>query len=144
MSWTVLTEPLLLSVINNSELEKARQVAQQAGQSDPVDPVLDQVTALVRGYVRRKYELEASGVPPSLVAISLDIVAYRIGSRLSSKLSEGRKGAYEDAMKLLREVASGDFVVEDAVTISESAEVAPVEIVSKLSRKTTRQKLEGI
>ena len=123
MAWTTLTEAALLAVVNDAELTQARQTAQQPGQADPVETVLSQVTALVRGYVRRRYDLEASGIPPSLEAPALDIVAYRIASRISSKLAEGRKAAHDAAIRLLEAIAEGKFGVEDATEISESSNV---------------------
>lgn len=119
MAWSTVTEAKLLSALNDAELAKYRNVAKQEGQDDPLPDVLLDVTNLVRGYVRKRYALEAIGIPPSLMPAALDVAIYRLAKRVSSNLAEDRRKAYEDAIKLLEQVASGDFGIEDAVLSTE-------------------------
>lgn len=144
MSWTVLAESHLLESINDAELQKYRTAYTQVGQPDPVAGTLSNVSNLVRGYVNQVNDLEATGIPPSLVAAAVDICIYRLAKRVSDKLGEQKKAAYDEAMELLDMVAQGKFAVEDADTVSEGPEVSPIEIVSAPTRKTTRTKLEGL
>lgn len=144
MAWTVLAESHLLESINDAELQQYRTIHTQAGQSDPVAGTLENVSNLVRGYVNQQNDLEATGIPPSLITAAVDIAIYRLAKRVSDALAEKKKPAFDEAMELLAMVAKGEFAVEDAETVSEGPEVAPVEIVSAPARKTTRTKLEGL
>ena len=68
-------------------------------------------------------KLAATGLPVQLIPTALDVIAYRIPSRLGQKPDESRRDAYQSALKLLDNVAAGKFAVEQPAAAVESAEV---------------------
>lgn len=137
MSWASITESDLLTAISGAELTTYRSHSLAIGQADPVQPTIDGVTALVRGYCSKVMALGAAGtIPGSLLMPALDIVAYRMSMRAGKSPSSERKAAHDKALQLLQDVADRKFRVEEDTA-------APISITAP-DRQATRAKLSGL
>jgi hypothetical protein len=118
MAWAVITEADVLTVLSYAELTNFRSISLAGGQADPVSPTIQTVTDMVRGKIEAAATntLGATGVPARLKATALDIIAVRLGLRVGKAPTDARKALYDDAMKLLEDVADGKFSVEEPAT----------------------------
>lgn len=117
MPWAIIVVDDLKSGLAGAELEALQSAALATGQSDPTPEIIAQVVDLVRGYIAAGGVTLGSGatLPSKLKTSALAIIRYRICSRLpvSSLLTEARKQEYQDAIRLLEQVAAGRFRVEE-------------------------------
>jgi hypothetical protein len=114
--WITPTENDLLTTLSETELAAYRAAALAGGQADPVAPTLAQVVDLVRGYVGayRPNTLGGDGtIPQKLLAPAIDLVAVRLPQRVGVPPKEVRKAAADQAVRLLEQVAAGDFNIEE-------------------------------
>lgn len=114
--WISITEADLLTALSGPELEAYRNAALASGQPDPVAPTMAQIIALVRGYVGawgRNRLGEAGTIPEKLLAPALDLIAARIPQRVRVNPSDSRKLAAQSALRLLEQVANGQFDIEE-------------------------------
>jgi hypothetical protein len=121
MAWILITEAALLTAISGDELTGYREAALAEDQPDPVQPTIDQVTNLVRGYVGgwKSNQLGPVGtIPEKLLAPAVDIIVCRIPSRVGKTPKKGRETAQENAIKLLEQVAAGKFDIEEPVELA--------------------------
>lgn len=137
MSWRIITEADLETVLSSAELESIRAAVLRAAdpqatppttaQPDPVQPTLDLVTSLVRGYISAsgRYVMGATGMPQSLIAPACDIAAYRIYARVNLDPGSTRQKQHDDAIALLKSVASGDYGLEEPLVVSTEIPSAP-------------------
>lgn len=136
MPWNALTTAGILSRLTAQELAAVRQQSVEVGQADPLAEVLAQVTAEVRGYVaaHAPNRLGPAGtLPDQLHGTAVGLARWRLCSRLAVGrmadvlLTEPRRQEYEDGLRLLRDVSSGRFAVEqpDEDGPEEMADSAP-------------------
>lgn len=142
MAWTTITEDQVRSQLSEAELAAMRTLSLQGGATDPLIHQITHVTDYVRGFVRQVMDLEAAGVPPSLVVPAIDIIVYRILQRVAPTLAEKRKPLYDEALRLLDKVAKGDFDPTDGVTANDAA--IGFELVCYQPRVATRPALAGL
>jgi phage gp36-like protein len=112
-TWITLTQDDVLASINNSELAAALSTALASGQDNPLDTLLPDVTAEVRGYVRRRNTLGLSGtLPQELKNAAIDIIIYRAANRLRKKaIAEDKKADNDLALRKLEGEADGAVAV---------------------------------
>jgi len=147
MAWIVPAESDVLTVLSETELATYRAAATASGQADPLAPTLAQVVDLVRGYVGayRPNTLGLPGtIPQKLLAPALDLVAVRLPQRVGVPPKEVRKSAAEQAVRLLEQVASGDFNIEEPDSASLETTSAPRPSVTANNRNFTRCSEEGV
>lgn len=72
-----------------------------------VERALSDASAEVDTYVAAKYTLPLPSTPEVLVRLCVDIVIYRLSSD-AGLLTEERRKRYDDAVALLRRIASGE------------------------------------
>lgn len=147
MAWISITEAHLLTVLSGPELAGYRAAALQTSQADPVQPTIDQVTDLVRGYVggcKANTLGEAGTIPQKLLAPALDLIAVRIPGRVGKEPKTGRKDAGEAAIKLLEQVSRCAFDIEEAVTPSTEASNSPTPSFSGRDRRDARKERDGL
>jgi hypothetical protein len=146
MSWVVLTEAHLLKHISGDELTALRAAALAAGQADPVQPSIAEVTAEVLGRVAacRSNTLDADStkIPDRLIgAACAKVVAVIIGRIPGYELDAKKVRALESADRLLRDVASCDFAIDDPATGDESA---PSPAITARTKNFDRASQDGI
>jgi hypothetical protein len=146
MSWIAVTENDVLTVLSGPELAAFRSAALKQGQSDPLQPTIDTVTALVRSFVAAHphNQLGAGNtVPERLKAATLDIIAVRLGGRLGKAPSEARQQACEQAMKLLEQTARGELSLETPIEASAETGGFSTPRLTARAREYGRQAEEG-
>lgn len=114
--WIELQEEDILTRLAGAELRAYRTAATAEDQDDPLPEVLAAVTDEVRGYVAAcpGNRLGPVGrIPSRLKSAALDLARYRLTTRLPVRISEERKREYENAIRLLEQVARCVFAVED-------------------------------
>lgn len=128
MSWRTVTETDLLEAISSDELEGLRSAALASGQADPIEHHIDRVVDEVRGYIaaNRENTLGPEGtVPDRLVRAVIDLTLIRVGSRVAGIIFDDedvRRNAAKAATRLLENVASGKFAIEQPSTAADSSE----------------------
>jgi phage gp36-like protein len=99
----------------------------------------------VRGHVAAGGNTLGEGltIPDELLAAALDMVAYRLTTRLGLTVKDERKAAYEQADRLLVRVAAGQLrVVAPETPASTQAAGASIALVHSRTRLTGR--MEGL
>ncbi len=147
MAWITPAESDVLTVLSETELATYRAAATASGQADPLAPTLAQVVDLVRGYVGA-YKPNTLGLPGTLpqklLAPALDLVAVRLPQRVGVPPKDVRKNAADQAVRLLEQVAAGDFNIEEPVNASLEVTSAPRPSISANNRDFTRCTEEGL
>lgn len=122
MSWNIITTDQVKTRLAGAELTALQSAALANGQADPLPEIITQVVDEVRGYiVAGGFSLETgTTVPSKLVGATLDIIRYRLVTRLPARglLTDERKEEYKNALELLKRVADGGFSVEEPTTPS--------------------------
>lgn len=111
MPWGTLTASDIEAHLNAGELEDYRQHC--VGQADPLPTIIADVVSLARGYVGARYTCEATGIPDEVRVSAIDLVIHRLAKRVrkAGENDEDRRQAAEEAMRLLRDVAEGNFAL---------------------------------
>ena len=147
MSWRIITEADVVTQITGVELDSYREVVLADGQADPVQPSIDGVTATVRGFVsaNSKNDLDAdtAKIPDRLIDAAVALIVVKIISRAGQEPSDTRKTLASDANRLLRDVASGKFSIEDSVTGVESTGGGAT-VVNQRTPRVTRDNMKGL
>jgi len=146
MAWIVPTEADVLTVLSETELASYRALATADGQADPLLPTLAQVVDLVRGYAGawRPNTLGLPGtIPQKLLAPALDLVAVRLPQRVGVPPKDVRRAAADQAVRLLEQVAAGEFNIEEPDDISSETTAAPRPSIRAGERHFTRRTEEG-
>lgn len=148
MSWTKPTETDLAAVLSQREIDAFRQSPSATGAADPVATELASAADLARGYCRANGNVRmgpAGTVPRSLLSPVLSIAAYNLLKRLPVPVGEDRRRAYEEAMRVLRDVAEGRTVPEGAGEAEDApAGTVAVAVAVSSRRRVTPAKLEGL
>lgn len=143
MPWISPTAATVKARISGPEFEALKSAARSAGQvaDTLVDDTISRVINLIRGFVARKYTLGVTGtIPDELESCVGTLFVYEFITRLpgmSKLLDERRTKAYDDAMRLLRDVASGTFVIVPPETpAADNLQASPhgIEVVSSRTR----------
>jgi hypothetical protein len=137
----------LLTTFSETELATYRAAAIASGQVDPVAPTLAQVVDLVRGYVGayRPNTLGPAGtIPQKLLAPAIDLVAVRITQRVGVAPKDVRKAAADQAVRLLEQVASGIFNIEEPDASSTETTSAPQPTICGHPRIFTHRTEQGV
>jgi hypothetical protein len=121
MAWLSLDDDSITSALSGPELDALRTAALESGQPDPVEAVLQQVARLVRGKCAAAGIALGTGIsiPDELVLAATSITRFNCLTRLPGMVflqDDWRKTAHADGLKLLDQVASGDFAVVPAIT----------------------------
>ena len=146
MAWTTLTEDDVKTRLAGAELAAYTTVALANGQTSPLAPLIAQVVDEVRGYCAVRNTLgEGSTIPAKLVSAAVDILRYRLTTRLPLKVTDERKAEYTAALTLLRDVAAGKFAIEDAETAEdEVTQGGGRSVITARTLTSTRALQDGI
>lgn len=150
MAWRAISEVDLLQRMSSTELEAIRESGLSDSQGDPVADTIDQVTELVRGYIaaNRNNKLGTAGtLPERLIRSACDILVVDVSTRVGGvliDLSETRKDAKRDAIRLLEQVAAGTYAIEEPDTEGDDSQAAPTPSLYDKTRYFKRCDQEGI
>lgn len=117
MAWRALALSDIQTGLSAKELDAVQQYALQPGQTDPVPYVITASMDEVRGYIAgsRLVALGAEGtIPDKLIDCAIRIAVWQLVKRFPTKLlaTEARRQDYQDAIRLLKDVAADKFRVE--------------------------------
>lgn len=145
-TWITIAQDDVLASINNSELTAALNAAPATGQENPLDTLIPDVTAEVRGYVRRRNTLGPAGMlPQELKNAAIDIIIYRTANRLRKKaIAEDKKADNDQALRKLEAVAEGSLAVSAPDTPTTDVTSAPAPRVERVRREFGWEEERGI
>ena len=116
MAWRKPETRDLTAKLNQRELEAFKIHPDYASMANPASDLLAQTAEFVRGFCRRNRQLamspNAGTIPESLMSPAMDIAAFDVLKRINVTVNEARKSAWERAIELLKDVASGAFTPE--------------------------------
>jgi phage gp36-like protein len=117
MSYTTIAITDLQDVLNKPELTALQTLQLSSGQDDPATTAISNAVALVRGYVtgNNGNQLEAGEtVPSELKSATVAIAVYTLSKRLplAEKRADQLKTSYDEAIAMLKDVASGKFAIQ--------------------------------
>ncbi|MDR2981861.1 MAG: DUF1320 domain-containing protein [Puniceicoccales bacterium] len=117
MAWISLTVERVASRLTGPEMDAVESAAKDPRQPDPLKEVVEFTVNEIRGRVKacRKNKLGPAGtIPDQLVGTALAIIRFRLLSRLPVPAlnTPAREKEYDDAIKLLADVASCKFALE--------------------------------
>lgn len=124
-TWITIGTADVLASVNNSELTAAINTLVASGQASPLTILIPSVSERVRSYCRRRNTVGPAGtIPLELKDAAIDIIIYRCACRVNSAVVEKQK-PYNDAMKMLKEVASGEMAISAPLTQTTDVTSAP-------------------
>jgi phage gp36-like protein len=148
MAWQTISIDNVKTRLAGAEVAALQESALSAGQADPLPEIVEGAVDEVRGYISAaSYILEAgSTVPSRLVNATLAIIRHRIATRLPGRsfLNEDRIREYQDAIRLLEQVASGKFALEAPVTADTEVSGGPAPSFTAKTRVFTSEDEDGI
>lgn len=107
---------------------------------DAITLALDDATAEINVYVGARYDLPLSTVPAVLIKLCVDIAMYQLATGTAG--TDERQKRYENAVTLLRRIASGELQLGlDAGSSDDNA--ADVELIGP-ARMFSRNKMGGL
>jgi phage gp36-like protein len=95
--------------------------------------------AEIDGYCASRYEVPFSPVPAIIKKCSIDIAVYNLHARKALKIPEARQVRYDNAVRIIKDIASGTVSLEED-TATEEKDLASV---TGGRRIFTRRKLKG-
>jgi len=148
MAWATLTVDDLKSRLAGAELASLQTAALADGQTDPTAETLAQVIDEVRGYIAAAGVTLGTGItiPSKLKNTTLNLARYRLCSRLpvASLLTDARKQEYQDAIRLLEQVAAGRFRVEEPTVAADEQAGAPSPSFGEDTHTFSRDNQDGL
>lgn len=104
--------------------------------AEVLERALADAAAEIDAYVSRRHELPLPSKPRVLVGLAVDIAMYRLSAEADS-LTDEKRQRYEDAIRLLSRIASGEVLL--GTTPRRAGGAAVIEGPSRLfSRKSLR------
>lgn len=139
--WIPITIDDVKTRLAGAEFSAYTQKALSAGQVDPLPDITAQVVREVRGYVAAKGNIVGDGltIPDELLAAAVDMIVFRLTTRLGISVKEDRKTANDQAKTLMGQVGRGEFRIAPPETASASQAGG-----NGVSVVTGRPKKEGI
>ena len=139
-----ITPTSITERLGGPEYDGVTKAALKMGQTGEqlVANELARTLTFVRGYVGRRNVLGPDNtIPDELESATLALLVFNILTRipgLKLLLTDERKEAQKDALKLLRDVAAGDFVIVPPLVRAPTPEQPEVRGMISVSRKQPR------
>lgn len=139
--WITITTDDVKTRLAGAEFAAYTTKALAAGQVDPLPDITAQVVREVRGHVAGGSNTVGDGltIPDELLAAAVDMIVFRLTTRLGISVKEDRKTANDQAKTLMGQVGRGEFKVAPPVTAaSTQAGGNAIKVV------TSRPRTEGV
>lgn len=137
--WISIDSDDVKTRLTGVELTAFTTKALAAGQADPLPDIIAQVVREVRGHVAGGGNLLGDGltIPDELLAAAVDMIVFRLTTRLGLAVREDRKTANDQAKTLMGQVGRGEFkVASPATAASEQAGAGGISVVTSRRRQT--------
>ena len=137
--WIPITADDVKTRLTGVELAAFTTKALAAGQADPLPDIAAQVVREVRGHVAGGGNLVGDGltVPDELLAAAVDMIVFRMTTRLGIAVKDERKTANDQAKTLMGQVGRGEFkVAPPATAAGAQAGAGGVSVVNSRARQT--------
>jgi hypothetical protein len=153
MAWITLSESSLESRLLAGEITAYKSSDLSVGQTSEslLSEILRGVIREVRGRVAACESNtlgEGDTIPDELEHHALAVAVYRLITRIPissrSSLLEQRKSAYEDALRILQDVASCRFAIVDPITPSEEVVSAQRPLYTTKTSNWNRDSQDGL
>lgn len=148
MSWRAPTETDLEKSISASEIKGYRAAAVNADPklADPIASQLANGVALVRQYLRGgSVRMGPEGtIPDGLIGPCMDYVAVDIVKRLPIGVTEDRRKARDEAMRIFRDVQANPTMVEQYGSPEPVSSGAAVEVASSRPVRSGPDQMRGL
>lgn len=120
--WITITTDDVKTRLAGAEFAAYTTKALSAGQVDPLPDITAQVVREVRGHVAGGSNTVGDGltIPDELLAAAVDMIVFRLTTRLGISVKEDRKTANDQAKTLMGQVGRGEFKVAPPQTASAS------------------------
>lgn len=148
--WTTITEAKVIAKLSGPEIAAMKTAALQAAQSNPLTEIIAQVVLEVRGYIAacpNNILGEGTTIPEELLGAAVSRVRFELATRLpvATLLTEDRRSANRDAIRLLEQVAACKFlIVQPETAAPEQAGGPAVQAVSTTTKRYGRSNLSGL
>jgi phage gp36-like protein len=134
-------------LLQRMTLKELTQLTDDANAGVPdatiVNGELEEASGTVDSYCRGRYvtPLQLSDI---VIRVTRDIAVYQLWSQRPQRMSDAVRQRYEDAMALLKDVATGKAVLDQPVSAVASQSVAAEAVTPTRSNlRFTDRKLEG-
>jgi hypothetical protein len=137
--WTTITTDDVKTRLAAAEFAAYTTRALGQGQTDPLPDITAQVVREVRGHVAGGGNVLGNGltIPDELLAAAVDMIVFRLTTRLGISVKDDRKTANDQARTLMGQVGRGEFkVAAPAMAASEQAGAGGVTVVTSRPRQT--------
>lgn len=105
-----------------------------------VDEAIAQADSEINGYIANRYTVPFVVVPDILRKFSVDISIYNLYARKVEQIPEARQTRYDNAIRMLRDVAAGKAALDGGTTPETTDNESNI---TSGARIFTRDKLEG-
>jgi hypothetical protein len=139
--WISITTNDVKTRLAGAEFSAYTGKALAAGQVDPLPDITAQVVREVRGHVAGGGNTIGDGltIPDELLAAAVDMIVFRLTTRLGISVKEDRKTANDQAKTLMGQVGRGEFKIAgpDNAAVHQAGASSP-----RISPRTKRFSLE--
>lgn len=149
MSWITIAESDVITKLSGPEIAAMKTAALQAAQSNPLPEVIAQVVKEIRGNVaacERNTLGDGATIPDELLGAAISRIRYELATRLpvASLLTEDRRAANRDALRLLERVAECKFLLVQPTTPTTDEIATPSPSITSRTRNFDRCSQDGI
>lgn len=143
-TWITITQDDVLASVNNSELTAAIATLIASGQASPLTILIPSVSERVRSYCRRRNTVGPAGtIPLELKDAAIDIIIYRCACRVNCAVVQ-KKPPYDESIKMLKDVASGEMGISAPLTATTDVTSAPSPRIQEKHHNFGQRKERGI
>jgi len=135
MAWRKFTKNDLASVLSQHEIDAYSASVADGTQADPVEGLITDTTAMIRGYIAKdpsvRLNSDKSTLPPEVFAHAKHFIAFDVVARFPVSNTEERRLARESAEKFFKNlpaVEQGEppppFGKSSVIVVGEEAKIA--------------------
>jgi len=144
--WITITTDDVKTRLSGAEFAAYTTKALSAGQSDPLPDITAQVVREVRGHVAGGGNTIGDGltIPDELLAAAVDMIVFRLTTRLGISVKEDRKTANDQAKTLMGQVGRGEFKISGPESAASEQAATPSPVIISRTRNFSREAQDGL
>jgi hypothetical protein len=144
--WIEITTGDVKTRLAGAEFVAYTTKALAAGQVDPLPDITAQVVREVRGHVAGAGNTIGDGltIPDELLAAAVDMIVFRLTTRLGISVKEDRKTANDQAKTLMGQVGRGEFKIAQPDNAATHQAGAQSPRISKRTKTFSLEDQEGL